>query len=50
MRSMACFNFDYMQYVLTGTVVMHVGFRTVASPLLPRFILLLVSINVVGVE
>lgn len=34
----------------TGTVVMHVGFNTVASPLHPRFILLLVSINVVGVE
>lgn len=35
---------------LTGTVVMHVGFKTVASPLEPLIILLLVSIKVNGVE
>lgn len=35
---------------LTGTVVIHVGFNTDASPLLPRIILLLVSMSVVGVE
>lgn len=35
--------------VLTGTVVMHVGFSTDASPRLPRIILLLVSMSVVGV-
>lgn len=37
-------------YTHTGTVVMQVGFNTDASPRQPRFILLLVSINVVGVE
>lgn len=34
----------------TGTVVMQVGFKTDASPLQPRIILLLESINVRGVE
>lgn len=36
--------------ILTGTVVIAVGFNTEASPLQPRLILLLVSVSVVGVE